>query len=266
MKQVFTFFILSFWLQLSAQDVEMKLIETLDFKQRNFTDFIGVDTQENVFFTKNQEIIKTDHKSEWSYTSFELGFPTHVSLLNSLEILVFYEQANTFVLLDKFLNETNRIRLNNLNPPQSAKLLTNARNNEVWLVDNFDYKLKYINYQNDIRSSVSINLPEFIQALQANFNNAYLLTENVLYQFDNYGTLLHEMNIKSENISSIILGNRFLILQGKTRSYLYDLNLEKLGSIVFPENNIKDACLKDEKFYIFENGIVTIHQLEITKE
>lgn len=266
MKWIFFLLLNLFFVCAYSQSITMKQIDSLDFKSHKYKAFVGVDTQENFFFTKDQEIIKTDLTKQWSYTSFELGFPSGISLLNSLEILVFYEQANTFVMLDRFLNETNRIRLNDLAPPQSAKLLTNAKNNEIWLVDNYENKLKYINYQNNVRSSVSINLSELILDLKANFNNAYLLAENFLYQFDNYGTLLHEIKLRLDEVSKFVLGNRYIILLGKTRNYLYDTNLKKIGSFVLSKNNKVDSYLKDEIFYIFDDGIITKHQLEISKE
>ncbi len=247
-----------------AQSISVKAVESFVFKKESYKSFVGVDTQSNLYFTRGQEMIKVSGDQEWSYTSFELGFPSHVSLLNPLEVLVFYEQANTFVLLDRFLSETNRIRLNDLNTPQSAQLLTNAKNDEIWLVDNFDNKLKFINYINDLRSAVSINLPEPVLDLQANFNIAYLMSENTLYQYDTYGTLLHEIEIEVD--SKLILGNRFLVLKDNKGYHLYDTELTKKGTFSVRENNTLDSYLKDEKFYIFENDIVTIYQLEIIKK
>ncbi len=247
-----------------GQSIEANVVQTLEFKEENFKTFVGVDTQENFYFTRDQEVIKVSGGQEWSYTSFELGFPSNISLLNSLEILVFYEQANTFVLLDRSLSETNRVQLNNLTTPQSAQLLTNAKNDEIWLVDNFDNKLKFINYLNDLRSSVSINLPEPILDLKANFNEAYLLSENNLYQYDTYGTLLHEIAVVPD--SKLILGNRYLVLNNKEGYILYNVNLLKEGTFDIKQNNTVDSYMKDEKFYIFENGIITTYQLEIKKK
>jgi len=193
MKWIFFLFASFLFCSALSQSITVTKIDSLSFKFHKYKRFVGVDTQQNFYFTNNQEVIKTNAIEEWSYTSFELGFPSKVSLLNPLEILVFYEQANTFVLLDRFLNETNRIHLGELNTPQSAKLLTNAKNDEIWLVDNFDNKLKFINYINDLRSSVSINLSKPVIDLQADFNNAYLLMPNTLQHYDNYGTLLQEI-------------------------------------------------------------------------
>ncbi len=247
-----------------AQNIEVQLIDQVSFKGEKYKHFVGVDTQSNFYFTNNQEIIKTDQHQKWSYSSFELGFPSHISLLNPLEILVFYEQANTFVLLDRFLNETNRVSLNNLNTPQSAKFLTNAKNDEVWLVDNYDYKLKFINYINDLRSAVSINLSATVIDLQADFNNAYILMADTLQHFDNYGTLLQEMPL--ENEVQLLFGNRYLLLVATTGYTCYSSNLQELGSFTIPQNIESDSYFKDEKFYIFENGIIFTYKLKITKK
>ena len=62
--------------------------------------FIGVDKFDNIFYTKNRTLYKSETHQTLEYAALNLGEITTVDIVNPFKISLFYKQSNTVVLLD----------------------------------------------------------------------------------------------------------------------------------------------------------------------
>ena len=248
------------FLNVKAQ-VNLKLVDSLDFKSQKFDAFVGVDIHENLFFKKGNVLIKTKDTEQWEYANFELGNITSVSLLNPLQILLFYKETNNIILLDHFLSETRKIDLNNLPNPKVAEWVENAKNQEVWLYNNLNNQLELFNYQSLNSISTSIPLSKTPTSLAANFNTVFVLFKDTIKTFNNYGTVLKDKKIDS--IQKIQLQNNNLIGITKNKLILLDKDLNTAFNIKKPKNTIKDFFVSHEKLYIYKESKLYKYIIEL---
>lgn len=252
MKKWFAIGILCFAnYMLTAQIIPSQLIDSISF-QKSHTHFVGVDQLENLYFTNYEVITKINNNKEWVYTNYELGIPTYISTINPLQIMVFYKENNTVVFLDRFLNETQRIDLNTINPTLTAWWVGNTKNKEIWIFDGAKNNLNYFSYLQNVSFAETIPLLNEPKDYTANLNNAYVLTKEKLRQYNIQGSLVNEINIpNSDAIQSNI---SHVICKTDEALQIYDINLTLIGYIVIPKNNTSGFSLTNEKLYIYKEN------------
>jgi hypothetical protein len=89
------------------------------------------------------------------------GKVSFIDASNPLKILVFYKDYSTIVVLDRMLNVRNTIRLRQQNIMQ-VRALTSSYDNNIWLFDEVDSKLKKI----DDNGRVLLESVDFRQAFK----------------------------------------------------------------------------------------------------
>jgi hypothetical protein len=105
MKWTFLLLLIGSFLQAQKTDKGFRL--TAD-------SFYGVDDFEAIYYGVNSAFIKKKGEKIQQFYDVQLGDLTEVDLINPLNILLFYKDTQTVVLLDNRLNEKQRISLNYL--------------------------------------------------------------------------------------------------------------------------------------------------------
>ena len=126
------FFALIQSLLMFSQKVEVNLEQTII----NDGDFIGIDKFEDVYALKNNVLTKTSKAQTWMFKDFNLGEIYTVDLTNPLQILVFYKDLQTIVVLDNQLNEVRRVVIDAGNN-YFIKDIGLSIQNKIWLFDVF---------------------------------------------------------------------------------------------------------------------------------
>jgi len=262
MKKLFSisfFFILN--LLCFGQEVSISLVDSISYPKNKFKKFLAVDNHNSLYFSNFEVITKIKENQNWVYANYELGVPTSVSVINPLQVLVFYKETNTIVLLDRFLNETQRVDLNQLTPPKIGWWIENTKNQEVWLYNGETNQLEFFNYKKNITLSQTIPFLETPIHLTSNFNNSYVLFQNKIDQYNIYGTIVH--SISTENIEQIKINNSILIGKSGNQFQIFDTKLKPLGNFKIPKNNPADFSLRDEKLYIYCRSKLFIYNLAL---
>jgi len=135
-----------------------------------------------------------------------------IDVSNPLKILLFYKDFSTIVVLDRLLANHSTIDLKQysvLNP----SAIGNSYDNNIWVYDEFDNKLKKI----DEQGNKLLETPDFRTlfdeaiAPQKIFNENGLVyladSTNGVYVFDNYGSFKKRIPVKSWQTISIANGN-----------------------------------------------------------
>ncbi|WP_010179766.1 hypothetical protein [Aquimarina agarilytica] len=250
----------------NAQDMNLKLIDSLAIPNNEYTKFIGVDTHNFLFFTKHEIVTKTDGTNKWVYTNYELGEPTSVSILNPLQILIFYKETNTLVFLDRFLNETQRIDLNSISPSKIILWAENTKNQEAWLHNEITNSLEFYNYKNNSTRSQTIPFSEKPSCLTADFSTAYVLFDSQLCSYNIYGTQLN--CAPSKKMDKIVLAANYIVgsTPNKSEFLFFDTTLKTVGSSIILQNNWQDFSVRNEKLYIYNGSNVYTYQLILSSK
>jgi hypothetical protein len=98
--------------------------------------FIGYDSYKNLFYTAGMVVHKTGPTGVFQFTDFQLGPISTVDIINPLNIVVYYGQTNTAILLDNRLNQIERINFNTIAPFINTSAATNAGSNKLWVFKN----------------------------------------------------------------------------------------------------------------------------------
>jgi len=261
-KLLFLLFFSLYSLFCEAQEVIITATDSIQFPKNSYKRFLAVDNYNGIYFLNFEVLTKIQGDQKWVYTNYELGVPTSVSTLNPLQILVFYKETNTIVFLDRFLNETRRVDLNQLNPPKIGWWAENTKNQEIWLYSGEDNHLEFFNYKQNITLSQTIPFLETPIGLTADFNNAYVLFQHKINQYNIYGTLLHTKTIDS--LQQLKISKSYILGKSKHQLKVFDRNLKTLGTIKIPKNNLTDFSLRDEKLYIYSESTLFTYQLTFT--
>jgi len=255
MKYLLYFFLFTS-LVLDAQELKSISSEPLEASS-----FIGLDAYKNSYFIKDGVLYKQGPDGNFVFKDFQLGRISSVDIINPLKIVLFHEDTSTVVLLDNKLNEIERINFNNLSEFINISSATNAGNNRLWVFNVDSQQLELYNYRNNQKTKVSQPFAGSIVSQTSNFNYCFTLTENKLYSFNVYGSLLSET--EAVGFSRIVQQGNMLIALKENQLFLKTENSFKPLKLTFSENKIKDLYLSKEFLYIYDGK--SVHTFSITQ-
>jgi hypothetical protein len=214
--------------------LQLRLVKTIIGSYKN----IEVDNLGNIYLISNSNQIKKINNNFDSIASFNdtrrFGNINSIDVNNPLKILVHYKDFATILVLDRFFNTVNTIDLRKKNLFQ-VNTLTSSYDNNIWLFDELENKLKKI----DDAGNILLETADFRILLDTEFiptkifdenNKLYVFSrQNGIAIFDYYGGLKHEyainnlINIQSQN-------NKLLGFDTQNNLQEYDLQLMKSKS------------------------------------
>jgi len=135
-----------------------------------------------------------------------------IDVSNPLKLLLFYKDFSTVVILDRFLANQSSIDLKKysvLNP----SAIGNSYDNNIWVYDDFDSKLKKIDEQGNKLLETADFRTVFNQSIspQKIFSDNGLVyladTTNGVFVFDNYGSFKKKIPVKNWQTLTIANNN-----------------------------------------------------------
>lgn len=244
-----------------AQEISTTLTDSISYPKNKFRKFIDADHLNNYYFSNFEVITKTNGNEHWVYANYEQGIPYSVSTINPLQIVVFYKETNTIILLDRFLNETQRINLNDITPIKIGWWVANTKNQEIWIYDGSNNILEFYNYKQNNTLSQTIPFLETPVGFASNFNNAFILFEDKIHQYNIQGTLLNTLD--TEGITAIKASNSLVITNSESGFQLHTTDLKLAGTIKKLKNIDSGFSLKNEKLYIYDGSKLFIYQIAL---
>jgi hypothetical protein len=195
------------------------------------------------------------------------GNPTLIDVTNPLKVLLYYKNYSTVVILDRLLSQRNSINFRQQNI-FSVKAIATSYDNNIWLFDEQNLKLKKIDEQGNILQETTdwrlimdeVPSPE---SIIDNNNFVYLYDAHKgFYIFDYYGTFKNNLPFLNwENVS--INANRLAGFSGK-HYFSYELQSLNLKTYTLPNyfkgyNSIKAM---NGKIYLLKNEGVEIYTVQ----
>ena len=115
--------------------------------QLNADTFIGIDAYNDTFYIKEQVLYKKTDSNLFNFKEFQLGNIQSVDIINPMNIIVYYADFNTVVLLDNKLTEIERTNFNNLSEFINTSTATLAANTSLWIFNIDSQQLESYNYR-----------------------------------------------------------------------------------------------------------------------
>lgn len=219
---------------------------------------LQIDKLGNAYATAKNIVYKYDNQGKLLATFSEnnYGKITHIDISNPLQLLVFYENYNKAIILDRTLSEMHRFSLQDLKGGNYISAIGLSSDNQIWIYDADELLLQKIDKQGKVlRNSQNIALlleesafsPQYIYEYAAHVY-VYDMDFGILV-FDILGNFIRKIEIEGEKIFFCrdYLGywdkkntnNLVLYHLNRKNVELFSLDLEKISdyeNIILSEN------------------------------
>lgn len=223
--------------------------------------FLGFDNQQNNYSIKNNILIKNSETITYQYNNLGLGKITRVDFQNPLQIVVFYKNFNTVVLLDNQLNEIKKIDFNLKSTPVTLEAVALSSQNQIWIYDSISSKIGLYNVNTYAFKWISTMLENPISYYESDYTHFYWTDVNLnLYRISIYGTI-EKLGIQSKFDSIQLTKNGNSIYQLENQLYYYDLTSKRSSKIAIDEKIISKFFFGDGILSIFTQNEITNYKI-----
>ncbi len=233
--------------------------------------YMDVDALDNVFLiTSNSQLIKFNAKGD-SIAVFnnvkKYGTPSLIDVSNPLRPLIYYKNFSTLLMLDRQLSLRNQINFRKGNI-FSVNILAAAYDNNVWIFDEQDFKLKKIDAEGKVLSETTdwrmlfTELPN-PQWMKDSDGFVYLYDSTKgFFIFDYYGSLKNSIPLLHWQ-QVAISGN---VLYGFTGHVLnsYQLHSLQLKTFTLPPvfKDYTGIKAMNNRLYILNKDAVEVYSIQ----
>ena len=223
--------------------------------------FLGFDNQKSIYSLKNNILTKNSDGITYQYNNLSLGKITNVDFQNPLQIVVFYKNFNTVVLLDNQLNEIKKIDFNLQSTPVTIEAVALSSQNQIWIYDSISSKIGLYNVNTDTFKWISTMLENPISYYESDYTHFYWTDVNLnLYRISIYGTIEKLGNLpKFDTIQLTKNGNS--IYKTDDKLYYYNLTSKSSSKIAIDEKIISKFFFRDGILSIFTQNEITNYKI-----
>ena len=261
-------FCVAFLLKTKAQDDSLfNFLQKIEYPISSF----AVDNLGELYIINTDNQLKKYNERGDSVGVFnqvtKYGRLTYVEAQNPWKVILFYQNFSTIVLLDKYLNVLGNINLRNKNIFR-VKAVTTSYDNNIWLFDEQDNKLKKIDDSGNLLSeSVDFRLlfdsVPTPQKILDRDGFVYLYdSQKGIYVFDYYGSFKSKLTFLNWTNFSVIAKTIYGFDKENLYKYtapLPDINTYKLPIALQNNNSIQ---LSNHKVYILKDQQLQIYSLQ----
>jgi hypothetical protein len=227
--------------------------------------YFNVDNLDNIYLVNNQNQLKKLNSQGDSVGIFndvrKYGKLFYIDVTNPLKLLLYYQNFSTIVVLDRFLMVRNVINLRTQNI-FNVKAIANAYDNNIWVFDEGDAKLKKIGENGDVLSEtvdcrlIFDSIPSPTQIIdEGGFVNLYDPAKG-FYIFDIYGALKSKIPFTGwKNVEAI---NKTLYGFADTVLYEYQpgtLHLKEYKLSAAFKNALQIKAANNKIYLLNEKGL-----------
>lgn len=222
----------------------------------------GVDPFNTFYYTtENNSFYKRTKDTIVTYTNFQLGEISSANAFNPLKINLLYHDFNTVVILDNRLAEISKIDFNTINPYKNVSFISTGFDNTLWIFNQDLQQLELYDYlSNNIRLK-TVPIQSQILDLKSDYNFCYMLTENYLYIYNYFGSLVQKH--KNIGFKSMAFSKAHLVLAKDKSLYILRKNSDEIVPIEHPNLLINQFLVTKETLYIYNDGILRRYQLKL---
>ena len=223
--------------------------------------FLGFDNQKSIYSLKNNILSKNSDSTIYQYNNLGLGKITRVDFQNPLQIVVFFKNFNTVVLLDNQLNEIKKIDFNLKSTPVTLEAVALSSQNQIWIYDSISSKIGLYNVNTYAFKWISTMLENPISYYESDYTHFYWTDVNLsLYRISIYGTIEKLVILPKFEAIQLTKSNN-LIYQIEHQLYYYDLTSKSSSKIAIDEKIISKFFFGDGILSIFTQNEITNYKI-----
>lgn len=255
-----TFLMLLFFNIVFSQ--EQKLLVTPISIQKIEADlFVGYDGLENVYYIKDNVFYKKKETQIWQYKNLSLGKITRIDIQNPLNIVLYYEDFNTVVLLDNQLNETQKINFSKNDIPIIATAIGIASQNRLWIYNSLSQQIGVFNYLKKSFQTLTTSLQDAIIYYESDFNTFHWIDEKLNWHSTTvYGEITDLGKVVEFDQIKILNSHSVLFSKGE-KIYLQDFKSGQKYAIENVEKSFKKIYYRDQILSIFTNSGISNYKI-----
>lgn len=228
-------------------------------KDRNGYIYIADDAGDIIQYDFNGNKINT-------YSPDKPGVVTLIEAWPALRILVFYQDFQEYLLLDRFLNASPYYQVDR-NDVGFSTILTLAEDNNLWLIDNESLNLiKFDNTTNQVLISTSLSNYILADNNDLNFIKAYQqqvfvndATSGILI-FDNFGNYIKKLPVRGLHSFNFHKDELYYMTDGAI-NFINLYSLKERSIPVGPDGHYNSVLLVNEKAFLIGKENVDVFKL-----
>ena len=225
------------------------------------TEFLGFDNQQNNYSIKENVLSKNGNNTNFEYKNVSLGKISKVDFQNPLQIVVFYNDFNTVILLDNQLNELKRIDFNLLSEVVNIDAVALSSQNQLWFFDAISSKIGLYNLTNDTFKWISTTLELPVKFYHSNYTHFYWLNDNhKFYSISIYGTIESLGNFPPFETVQLI-NEQVAVYSFENQLYYYEIKNKQAHNIKVAEKLVHNFFFADGILAIFTQNEITNYKI-----
>ncbi|WP_299525729.1 hypothetical protein [Winogradskyella sp.] len=224
-------------------------------------DIFGIDTFGTLYYsTDDNTFNKKTKDTTITYTNFQLSEITTANAFNPLKINLFYQEFNTVIILDNRLAEVFKIDFNTTQPYKNVSFVSTGFDNTIWIFNQDLQQLELYDYKSNKIRLKTVPIQSEILDLKSDYNNCYMLTENYLYVYNYFGSLIAKH--KNEGYENMAFSKAHLVLRKAESLCILSKNSGEIKPISHPNLLINQFLVTNESLYIYHDEILRQYQLK----
>lgn len=224
-----------------------------------FQTFIGIDKFGSTYTINQSTFYKIDGFKQVTYSNVQLGNITSANAFSPLKINLFYKNFNTAIILDNRLAEIYKIDFNTKQPYKNVSYISTGYDNTLWVFNQDNQQLELYDYKANTTRVTAIPVQSNVLDIKSDYNYCWLLTENYLYTYNYFGSVISKL--KNEDYTEIAEDNGNLIIKSDNNLLFMAKDTNHLIPIKLPELLINRFLLTNETLYIYDGE--TLHQFQL---
>ena len=260
MQKLFYIFLLFCTICIAQQqEVSISIKDSTQLKAKSI---FGVDNFGTLYYsTENNTFHKKAKDTTIVYSNFQLGEITSANTFNPLKINLFYRDFNTVIILDNRLAEIYKIDFNTIQPYKNVSFISTGFDNTLWIFNQDLQQLELYDYKTKKVRLKTVPVQSNILDLKSDYNNCYMLTENYLYIYNYFGSLIGKH--KNEGFEKMAFSKSNIILKKANEFFILQKNQTKIQPIEYTNLLINQFLVTNETLYIYDQEILRHYQLKI---
>ncbi|MFD2908212.1 hypothetical protein ACFSX9_05635 [Flavobacterium ardleyense] len=223
--------------------------------------FLGFDNQQNFYSLKENVLSKTNKDQNFEYKNVSLGKITKVDFQNPLQIVVFYKNFNSVVLLDNQFNEIKKIDFNLQNNPINAEAVALSSQNQLWIYDGITSKIGLYSLTTGATKSISTTLDHPVTKYHSTYTHFYWFdSTNNFYSISIYGTI-ESLGVFPTFETIQLINEQVALYRFENQLYYYEIKIKQAHKIKIATNLVENFFFADGILAIFTQNEITNYKI-----
>ncbi|MEO6169300.1 MAG: hypothetical protein ABIO46_02145 [Chitinophagales bacterium] len=224
--------------------------------------FLTTDYLQNGYYiTSNNELQKVDTSGNLlaTYNQNRYGKLQFTDATNPMKLVLSYPDYGTVVIIDNTLSEVSALSLRKINIQSYSATCFSSLDNNIWVFDDQDYKLKKIDKNNNIIVESGDMFSLIGKAIQPVFmqeNDQYVYLSDPaegIVIFDVYGTYYQTLPFK--NIQKFHVRSDQLFFRESNTLHSYHIKTLEYRDIALPDSSdVKDVRIEKNRLYVLRQN------------